>query len=686
MIKTKIAVLTLFAFFCLSVFGFTVDSIAQRQMKELNVYSLSPVQISLPIVSIDQEHIQSASYNTPADALSSLTGISIVRDGAWATSINVRGMNEQRLLFLHDGDRLQSATDVAGVLSTVDMNSLERIDVVKGASSVLYGAGAMGGVVNFISKRPDYSARLQSTAKIISGFQTVNKLWGNSANINFTDHNWYIALDGSYRTAGNTTTPTATIQNSQFNDASWSLKGGMKYDDNQEIKVNYSHFGAWDVGIPGGNAFPQAANVRYASIERNQLDGEYIFTNLTPLVKDLRFKAYTQNISRDVEMKPNDNLLVLPGSLNTTSGVKASSNLFFNEYNNVTVGVESWLRDSESARTKIMLGADTTFIGEIPTPKAAMLDLGAFVLYNKVLDPHYLNLNLGVRADYIKTDNDTSFNQVFKYTIANGEKVPVSFQKNTVFDASTHHDFAYAAHIDLNYTPAKRHIISLSLANAYRVASIEERFKYINLGTGVHYGNPALQAENGFFSNLSYNLTLNKLLFKVDFFANYIFDMIAEEEINGSDYQYNNIDEALFAGAEMDLDWLIARNLKFHTNASYVYTRNVSEQTALPMIPPAHGNVSLNYRLNKLMNTAFSARWSADQNQLAANEVATKGHIVFDFDMQSEAIKIQSISMYLFAGVDNILDTAYKNHLFNNRGLDFYEPGRNLFVKMKLGW
>ena len=32
------------------------------------------------------------------------------------------------------------------------------------------------------------------------------------------------------------------------------------------------------------------------------------------------------------------------------------------------------------------------------------------------------------------------------------------------------------------------------------------------------------------------------------------------------------------------------------------------------------------------------------------------------------------------------LDKAYKNHLFNNRGLNFYEPGRNVFIKLKLGW
>jgi len=150
----------------------------------------------------------------------------------------------------------------------------------------------------------------------------------------------------------------------------------MKYVDNQELLINYNHFEAWNVGIPGGNSFPATATVRYTAIKRNQLSGEYIFTGISNLIKDLRFKAYTQNISRDVEVKPNAANLTLPASLNTTSGAKATANLYFNDYNSVTLGVESWLRDSETGRMKINFGTDTTMIGEIPTPKAQMLDVG----------------------------------------------------------------------------------------------------------------------------------------------------------------------------------------------------------------------------------------------------------------------------------------------------------------------
>jgi len=133
------------------------------------------------------------------------------------------------------------------------------------------------------------------------------------------------------------------------------------------------------------------------------------------------------------------------------------------------------------------------------------------------------------------------------------------------------------------------------------VASIEERFKYIDLGNGVRLGNPDLKPEKGLYSNLSYTLTENKLLLKVDFFANYLFDLIAEIKTSATPliFENKNIDQALFAGAELEFDWLISNNFRFKTNASYVYTRDMKAGTFLPQIPPAHGLASLNYRTEK---------------------------------------------------------------------------------------
>ena len=87
-------------------------------------------------------------------------------DGVWATNINIRGLGESRLVTLVDGNRVETATDLTASLSMIDINDIERVEIIKGAQSSLYGTGAMGGIVNIITKdghfaEKPYSPRLQ---------------------------------------------------------------------------------------------------------------------------------------------------------------------------------------------------------------------------------------------------------------------------------------------------------------------------------------------------------------------------------------------------------------------------------------------------------------------------------------------------------------------------------------------
>lgn len=669
------------------------DTIKHRNIKEIVVYGLKSNSVVLPSVEVSKQNIEKISAFTPADALQHATGISLSRDGIWATSVNVRGFSEQRLLILTDDDRILTATDISAALSTVDMNSVEKIEVIKGAASVIYGSGAMGGVVNFISERPEYTQLLHTKGNVTSGYNTVNKLWANSANVQLTNSDWYLTVNGIYRTAQNTMTPDGLLKNSQFNDAAWGIKGGKKFGDNQEFLVNYNHFEAWNVGLPGGSAFPATAVVRYLGVNRNQLSGEYIFTELNDIIKKLSIKAYNQNISRDVENQVNAMTRILPSSLNQTSGVKAIADLYFNDYNTMKVGAESWVRKQKTSRLKMVYPSDTVFIAEQPTPNASMFDAGVFAQYRWIISPKYFTLNSGVRLDFIRTENDTSFLEVFKYKLIPGDRLYLPANRKVLFLPATSYNLSYAAHIDLEYTPLKQHRFVLSLANAYRAASIEERFKYIDQAGTLRVGNPGLKPEKGFFSNLNYTYRNNNLKVDVDLFANYLFDLITEKsEIysNGgviSERLINtNVDEAMFTGAEVELNWILSKQFWIISNASYTRARDINTNTFLPQIPPLHGEFSLNYRMEKKFEAALTVLAAVDQNQVAAKEPTTKGHVIFNFDIHSVPFVLKNSYLQLFAGADNILNTAYYNHLSTTRGINRLEPGRNIFVKVKWGW
>lgn len=670
------------------------DSIKTKEIKEVTVYSITNKNLYLPVVSVDKKTLGSHDFFTAADALKNETGLALYRDGSWATSINVRGLSEQRLLILSDGDRLQTATDIAGTLSSVDLTGLEKIEVIKGAGSVLYGSGAMGGVVNFIPFRAGYSDQFRTFGNVSTGYQTVNHLWASSASANLSDKNWYLSVNGSFRTAGNTDTPKGVISNSQFHDAGVGVTGGMTYGDNQEFLIGFNHFEAWNVGLPGSNVFPASAVVSYHQFVRNQMNGEYIFKDISDVFKEFRIRAYTQNISRDVDNSVNATTKIYPSSKNTTSGIKTTAELYYNDYNKVTLGAEFWDRTSETSRIKVSLGSDTILVGEQPTPNARMYDAGVFALYKLVVDPKYFSMNFGLRGDYTRTANDTAYSQIFKYSLSDGERTNLPFTKTVLFLPEKQNQLSYAAHVDMNYTPTVSQQVGFSLASSYRVPSIEERFKYIDQSGTLRVGNPLLKPEAGLVGNLSYSYLKKHFFVKANVYSNYMMNLIAEKL--GTFYRGDgaavtalintNIDKAWFRGAELEAQWLVTSQLKASANASYVKATDITTGDFLPQIPPAHGRADVTYSVENAGEITLAAVWAATQSEIASGETETPGYVVWNVDVKTIGVKAGKTNLQFFGGVENVFDKAYKNHLFSTRGLDMYEPGRNFFAKVRCSW
>ncbi|MFT3753902.1 MAG: TonB-dependent receptor, partial [Paludibacter sp.] len=371
----------------------------------------------------------------------------------------------------------------------------------------------------------------------------------------------------------------------------------------------------------------------------------------------------------------------------------------------LTLGAEGWQRDAQTYRLTVKTSPDSTIVGtgEQPTPKAQMLDLGVFAHYSWKIYPRKWTLNAGLRLDYIKTSNDTAFSPLYKYTNANSAYGSVvgyvkDLARRVTFVSSVHEDIAYAAHIDMVYNPTIQQQFALSVANSYRAAFIEERFKLIELAGPKHVGNPGLKPEKGTFSNLNYTLSGNRFVLKADVFANYLNDLITEKAgtytyINASGVTISedafvnvNVSKALFLGAELESKWRIDNQFSLFANASYTHARDVDANTALPQIPPLSGFASFNYQSKRQIGASFSALWAAAQNEIATGETATAGHVIYNLNIHSGDIALNSSKLELFAGVDNLLNTAYLDHLSTTRGILKLEPGRNIYLKVKWGW
>jgi vitamin B12 transporter len=104
---------------------------------------------------VPDEVIEVQQYRSVDEALRSLPGLSVLTSGSPGklTTVSIRGANASQIQVLIDGVRVKSATSGDFDFSDLTTDAIERIEVVRGPQSTLYGADAMGGVINIITKR-----------------------------------------------------------------------------------------------------------------------------------------------------------------------------------------------------------------------------------------------------------------------------------------------------------------------------------------------------------------------------------------------------------------------------------------------------------------------------------------------------------------------------------------------------
>jgi vitamin B12 transporter len=104
---------------------------------------------------ITEEELQRFRYDSVGEALRRVPGVDIQRSGGpgKTTALRIRGATPQQVQVLVDGVRVKSPTTGLAELADIPLDEIERIEIVRGPQSTIYGADAIGGVVNIITKR-----------------------------------------------------------------------------------------------------------------------------------------------------------------------------------------------------------------------------------------------------------------------------------------------------------------------------------------------------------------------------------------------------------------------------------------------------------------------------------------------------------------------------------------------------
>ena len=130
---------------------------------------------------IDLDEIERRQTQTAADILRTIPGVTIARNGAigGVTSVFIRGADSDQTVALIDGVKLNDPSSVGGGFNFGNLmtGNIERIEVLRGSQSVLWGSQAIAGVVNMVTRRP--TEQLNVNARGEYGFRDTVNLVGN---------------------------------------------------------------------------------------------------------------------------------------------------------------------------------------------------------------------------------------------------------------------------------------------------------------------------------------------------------------------------------------------------------------------------------------------------------------------------------------------------------------------------
>ncbi|MBI2160345.1 MAG: TonB-dependent receptor [Candidatus Rokubacteria bacterium] len=112
-------------------------------------------QLGSSVTVVTEEELKTYHYATLDEAVRAVPGLEIRRSGSLGktTSLTIRGANANQVQVLLDGVRVKSPTTGQAEISDISPELIERIEVIRGPQSTLYGADAIGGVVNIITKK-----------------------------------------------------------------------------------------------------------------------------------------------------------------------------------------------------------------------------------------------------------------------------------------------------------------------------------------------------------------------------------------------------------------------------------------------------------------------------------------------------------------------------------------------------
>ena len=230
-------------------------------------------EVLAPVIVIGREEIERSQATDVAELLRFHGGIEVARNGGRGqlTSIFIRGAESDHTLVLIDGVRINSGTSGAAAIQNISPDLVERIEIVKGPRSALYGSEAIGGVINIITRGAE--APLSMSAEAGAGKYSTRRAAGQAAwkgdtssvglNVAWLDTDGFPTFEASPDDAGYDNTSfnvwvDTTIAAIDVSASHWQSNGTTEYSDfflapvdqdytnkSSQLEIGTSPFSIW---------------------------------------------------------------------------------------------------------------------------------------------------------------------------------------------------------------------------------------------------------------------------------------------------------------------------------------------------------------------------------------------------------------------------------------------------------
>ncbi len=679
-------------------------ALPQFFMKEIVVtasrYERSSFRVPNSVYVISHEKKEKADPQILADLLKHAPGVEVTEAGPFNTRPVIRGLMGSKILLLVDGERLNDTRESpfsGAQLSLVDIDEVERVEVVNGPGTVLYGSDALGGVVNVITKKAAFgpSNAINWGAAYKFRYSTTGDQKKNRLDLKAATSKWALNLGGSFRKVPNDYITAdqfpkdSIVSNSKLKEESeLGLSLGYKLKENQTLLLDAQRNRDFGIGFAGFSP------LSYPFRQKDKVSLAYEGKNLLARLPSLRVKGYYQELTKIFQGRFGPVVSQTDTDVKLW-GINSQNLLNLAPYQTVTFGLDYYRELVRGGRLVFMPDPKTIFNDKPVVPRVNWDFVGLYA-QDEIVPFDKLSVFLGGRFDYSKIQPLET------------KGLDTTVVKNLPSEETERFLSLNAGSV---YRFRKNLSFNVNLARAFRVPNVVERFYFGpgDLGTWV-VPNLVLEKEKAHSLDAGFKANYDNFSGSLAFFFNEIDNFVDLRPIPDSFYQgsrqvwqWKNLSGTTrILGIEGALEGSLTQQFYGFVNGSWSWgeqRRNAEEQQTdsagafeVFFVPPFKAYFGLGWRESKNRFWAeASSRLVSQQNRIPTNGPNppsisnTSSFAIFNFKGGINLFEKHSLVLALNNLTDKYYAEPYNQYSASVNNIQpVPEPGRNFTVSLVL--